>query len=228
MPFSLPDAARPHPITLPDGTPHGGTVHLKAVIDHPRFEVGAHSYASDFDPPQDWATRLAPYLFPFSQERLSLGKFCQVAHGVRFLTSSANHATDGLTTYPFAVFDPDSMTGYQPDTRDTVIGHDVWLGYGALVLPGARIGNGVIVGAGAVVRGTVPDYAVVTGNPAQVVRLRFTPAEIATLNALAWWDWHDDTIAAARPALECGDVAALQQMAPRGQPRLPRNENGRP
>lgn len=215
MPFSLPDAARPHPIILPDGTPHSGTVHLSAVIDHPRFEVGAHSYASDFDPPHDWAKHLAPYLFPFSQERLTLGKFCQVAHGVRFLTSSANHATDGLTTYPFAVFDPDSMAGYQPDTRDTVIGHDVWLGYGALVLPGARIGNGVIVGAGAVVRGTVPDYAIVTGNPAQVVRLRFTPDEIATLNALAWWDWPDEVIAAARPALESGDVAALQQFTPR-------------
>ncbi|KUF08799.1 CatB-related O-acetyltransferase [Pseudoponticoccus marisrubri] len=214
MPFSLPDAACAHPITLPDGTAHAGTVYLKNVIDHPRFHVGAHSYASDFDPPEDWAARLAPYLFPFSQEHLRIGKFCQIAHGVRFIGASANHATDGLSTFPFAVFDPDSMLGYQPDTRDTIVGHDVWLGYGALVLPGARIGNGVIVGAGAVVRGTVPDYAVVAGNQAQVRRMRFTEDEIATLNALAWWDWPEEAIAAARSVLEAGDVAALARMAP--------------
>ena len=167
-PFALPDATRRHPITLPDGTPHLGTVFLKNVVDHPRFVVGDYTYASDFDPPEDWAARLAPFLFPFSQEWLTIGKFCQIAHGVRFIGSSANHATDGLTTFPFAVLDPAAMTGYQPDTRDMTIGHDVWLGYGAMVLPGARIGNGVIVGAGAVVRGSIPDYAVVTGNPVEL------------------------------------------------------------
>lgn len=215
MPRTLPDSARAHPITLPDGNPHPGTVYLKAVIDHPRFDIGDFTYASDFDPPEDWAARLAPYLFPFSQEKLTIGKYCQIAHGVRFVGSSANHATDGLSTFPFAVFDPETMLGYQPDTRDTVIGNDVWLGYGAMVLPGARIGNGVIVGAGSVVRGTVPDFAVVTGNPAQVVKMRFSPEEVARLNALAWWDWPAETVAAARPALESGDVAALERFAPR-------------
>ncbi len=213
-PFALPDATRRHPITLPDGTPHLGTVFLKNVIDHPRFVVGEYTYASDFDPPADWAARLAPFLFPFSQEWLTIGKFCQIAHGVRFIGSSANHATDGLTTFPFAVLDPAAMTGYQPDTRDMTIGHDVWLGYGAMVLPGARIGNGVIVGAGAVVRGSIPDYAVVTGNPASVVRMRFPDDVIARLNALAWWDWAPERIARARPALEAGDVDALERLAP--------------
>ncbi len=213
-PFALPDATRRHPITLPDGTPHLGTVFLKNVIDHPRFVVGEYTYASDFDPPEDWAARLAPFLFPFSQEWLTIGKFCQIAHGVRFIGSSANHATDGLTTFPFAVLDPAAMTGYQPDTRDMTIGHDVWLGYGAMVLPGARIGNGVIVGAGAVVRGSIPDYAVVAGNPASVVRMRFPDDVIACLNALAWWDWAPERIARARPALEAGDVDALKRLAP--------------
>ncbi|AUC54603.1 acetyltransferase [Sagittula sp. P11] len=213
-PFVLPDATRRHPITLPDGTPHLGTVFLKNVIDHPRFVVGEYTYASDFDPPEDWAARLSPFLFPFSQEWLTIGKFCQIAHGVRFIGSSANHATDGLTTFPFAVLDPAAMTGYQPDTRDMTIGHDVWLGYGAMVLPGARIGNGVIVGAGAVVRGSIPDYAVVTGNPASVVRMRFPDDVIARLNALAWWDWAPERIARARPALEAGDVDALKRLAP--------------
>ncbi len=216
MPFSLPDAARLHPVTLPDGTPHAGTVYLKNAVDHPRMEVGDFTYASDFDPPEagGWAQRLAPYLFDFAQEKLRIGKFCQIAHGVRFIGAAANHDSRGISTFPFAVFDPDTMLGYQPDTRDTVLGHDVWLGYGALVTPGARIGNGVIVGAGAVVRGSVPDYAVVSGNPARVVRMRFSEAEIATLNRLGWWDWPAEAIARARPALEAGDVAALEACAP--------------
>lgn len=116
------------PITLPDGTEHPGTVFLSQVVDHPGFVVGDFTYASDFDPPQDWATRLAPCLFPTSAEHLRIGRFCQIAHGVRFITSSANHAMGGATTFPFPVFDPDRMASYQPDTRDTHIGHDVWLG----------------------------------------------------------------------------------------------------
>lgn len=195
------DPTRAHPILLPDGSAHEGTAFLSAVIDHPAFEVGDYTYASDFDPPADWAARLAPYLFPFSREKLVIGRFCQIAHGVRFLTASANHDMRGVSTFPFPVFDADRRAGYQPDQRDTIIGHDVWFGHGALVLPGARIGNGVIVGAGAVVGGSVPDYAVVTGNPAQVLRMRFSPDEIAQLNALAWWDWPADRIEAARDVL---------------------------
>ena len=210
----LPDASRRYPITLPDGTDHAGTVFLNRVIDHPRFRAGDYSYASDFDPPTDWAARLAPYLFPTSAETLTLGRFCQIAHGVRFITASANHAQNGITCFPFPVFDPAQMTSYQPDRRDTVVGHDVWIGYGAMILPGARIGNGAIIGAGAVVRGTVPAYAVVTGNPGQVTRFRFDPDTIARLQSLAWWDWPPDLIARAEPALLSGDLAALAVLAP--------------
>ncbi|MGR3270021.1 antibiotic acetyltransferase [Thalassococcus profundi] len=216
MPARLPDATRIHPITLPDGSSHAGTVFLKHAIDHPRIEVGDFTYASDFDPPSagGWADRLVPYLFDFAQEKLVIGKFCQIAHGVRFISAAANHAHRGITTFPFQVFDPDTMLGYQPDTRDTLVGHDVWLGYGAQVMPGARIGSGVIVGAGAVVRGAVPDYAVVTGNPARVVRMRFSDTEIAELLALAWWNWPLGHIAAAQDALQSGNVAALARHAP--------------
>lgn len=208
--MQFPDAARVHPITLPDGSEHPGTVHLAQVIEHRSFHVGDYTYATDFNPPQDWATHLAPYLFPFGREQLHIGKFCQIAHGVRFITSGANHAMDGLTTYPFNIFDTETMLSAQPDARDTLVGNDVWLGYGALVLPGATIGNGVIVGAGAVVRGTIPDYTIVTGNPAQVARMRFNEDEIARLNAIAWWNWEPARIAAAREALTSGTLDALE------------------
>ena len=207
----LPDPTEPFPVTLPDGTRHPGTVFLKPLIDHPRFEVGEYTYASDFDPPSEdgWAGRLAPYLFPFSREKIVIGKFAQIAHGVRLISSSANHEMRGPSTYPFKIFDPDRIMSFQPDTRDITIGHDVWLGNGVQVLPGAQIGHGVIAGAGAVIRGTVPDYAIVAGNPAEVIRMRFSEAEIATLLDIAWWDWPPDRITAAMPLLEAGEVAAL-------------------
>lgn len=214
MPYALPAPDGAYPISMPDGSPITGTVLLKPLITHPNFEVGNYSYASDFDPPEDWAGRLAPYLFPFSKERLVIGRFCQIAHGVRFITASANHLMAGVSTYPFPVFDGTATEDYQPDRRDTVIGHDVWLGHGAMVLPGARIGNGAIIGAGAVVRGEVPDYAVVAGNPGQVVKMRFPADQIARLLELAWWHWPEANIIAARAALEHGDVAALEGFAP--------------
>ncbi len=212
--MSLPDPTRTYPITLPDGSAHKGTVFLNRVINHPRMHIGDFTYASDFEPPDDWAARLAPYLFPFSQELLSIGKFCQIAHGVRFIGSSANHEIKGPSTFPFAVFDPETMLGYQPDTRDMTIGNDVWLGFEAKVLPGANIGNGVIVGAGAVVRGTIPDYAIVTGNPARIVRMRYSVDEISDLLALSWWDWPAERIAMAKSALETGSVNDLKVFAP--------------
>lgn len=228
----LADPAEPHPIRLPDGTPLRGTVHLAAAPLPPGMEVGAHSYASDHDPPETldgWAPRLAPYLFPFSRERLVIGRFCQIAHGVRFVTASASHATDGLSCYPFAVFDAEARVAMaQPDTRDTVIGSDVWIGTGAMLLPGARVGHGAIVGAGAVVRGAVPPYAIVAGNPAEVVRHRFDEATVARLLALAWWDWSDAAVEAAIPAISAGDVDALEALAPgRGVRPPPPSGSGR-
>ncbi len=210
----LPDPTRRYPVTLPDGSEHAGTEFLSQAIDHPAFDIGDFTYASDFDPPQDWASRLAPYLFAKSKEKLRIGRFCQIAHGVRFITASASHAMDGLTSFPFPVFDPEQIATYQPDTRDTIVGHDVWFGYGALILPGARIGNGVIIGAGAVIRGDIPDYTIVTGNPGKVIRHRFSSDDIKRLLRLEWWHWPADLIASAEPALLAGDLSALERAAP--------------
>ncbi|MBF9028766.1 antibiotic acetyltransferase [Rhodobacterales bacterium HKCCE3408] len=212
-PFPAPDCA--HPVPLPDGTTHAGTVFLRAVIDHPRIEVGDYSYASAHHPPADWAAHLAPYLYPFSPERLVIGKFCQIASGVQFITASANHRHDGISSFPFAIFDgaPEGRPSMPGPGRDTVVGNDVWIGTGATILPGATIGSGVIVGAGAVVSGTIPDYAIVSGNPATVRRMRFGPDEIATLLDLAWWDWPIETILAREAEICGGDVAALSALA---------------
>lgn len=211
--FPSPDCL--HPIVLEDGSTHVDTVFLRAVIDHPRWQVGAYTYASSAKPPVDWAAELAPYLYAFSPERLVIGKFCQIADGVRFITASANHRRDGFSTYPFAVFHrrfggSASLPGPGPDT---VIGHDVWIGQGARILPGARLGNGVIVGAGAVVAGVVAPYTIVAGNPARPVRARFAPAVVARLEAIRWWDWPIAQIVAHENAICNADLEALEAAA---------------
>ena len=214
MPFPPPDTL--HPVIFRDGTVHRGTVFLKPAIDHPNWEVGDYTYASAFEPPEDWAARIAPYLYAGAPERLSIGKYGQIADGVQIITASANHRYDGFSSYPFTIFDgmdrsrPSIPDGPYPDT---VIGHDVWLAQGAKILPGARIGNGVIVGAGAVVRGTIPDYAIVSGNPGRVHRMRFDDATIAALLEIAWWDWPMDHVLAHEAEICGGDLAALRAAA---------------
>ncbi len=211
MPFASPDTK--YPITLPGGADvHEGTVFLQAAVDHPRMDVGAYTYASAHQPPGDWAFHLAPFLYPNSPEKLIIGKFCQIASGVQFITASANHRYDGFSSYPFAVMDQsfDRKRPSMPDAGpDTCIGHDVWIGTGATVLPGAIVGNGVIVGAGAVVGGRVPDYAIVAGNPAVPKRMRFEPDIVDQLNRIGWWDWPIDHILEHEAAICGADIAAL-------------------
>jgi len=214
-PFPAPDTA--HPITLPDGSIHPGTVYLNAAIDHPRIEVGDYSYASAHHPPADWAAHLAPYTYPFSPEKLVIGRFCQIADGAVFITASANHRHDGISTYPFAVFGGGPVEG-RPSLpgpgQDTIVGHDVWIGSRATILPGARIGSGSIIGAGAVVGGEIPPYSVVAGNPGRVLRARFDRDTVQRLLDLAWWDWPIARILMAEAAICGGDVAALDRLRP--------------
>lgn len=214
MPDSRPFPAADtlHPVPLPDGSTHAGTVFLAAAVDHPRISVGAYTYASAHQPPADWAAHLAPYLYDFSPERLMIGKFCQIADGVIFVTASANHRYDGISSFPFAVFGGGPVEG-RPSMpapgQDTIIGNDVWIGQGARILPGAHLGDGAIVGAGAVVAGRIPPYTIVAGNPARVIRVRFDPRQVAALLEIAWWDWPIETILAHEDLISGGDVDAL-------------------
>ncbi len=216
VPFAEPNTL--HPVMLPDGTCHPGTVFLKPALNHPRIDVGAYSYASAHHPPEDWAALLAPYLYPFSPERLKIGKFCQIASGVQFITASANHRHDGISTFPFMIFggegNPQDRPSMPRPGQDTVIGHDVWIGTDAKILPGANIGNGVIVGAGAVVSGRVPSYSVVAGNRAKVLRHRFDEATVKRLEDIAWWDWTIEHILKAEAEICGGDVDALEARRP--------------
>ncbi len=123
---------------------------------------------------------------------LSIGKYCSIADGVEIFLGG-NHRTDWISTYPFPVFrewrEARTVTGHPSTKGDVTIGNDVWLGAGSVILSGITIGNGAVVGCRSVVTKDIPDYAIVTGNPATIVRMRFQPDQVNRLLQCAWWNW---------------------------------------
>lgn len=204
------DAKAIHPITLPDGTVYRDTVYLKNVINHPRMEIGDFSYYTHSGKIEDTALILAPFLGHSVRERLVIGKFAQIARGTYFITSSANHPMDGFTTYPFRIFKPETFGYTDLPIKDTIVDHDVWIGQNAAIMPGVHIGSGAIIAAASVVTRNVPPYAVVGGNPATIIRMRYASDVIGELLQLAWWDWPVDKIEANLPALTSGDMMKLR------------------
>ncbi len=128
-----------------------------------------------------------------------IGKFCSIASHVRINPgdhpmhrASQSHFTYRASSYFSGASDDHAFFQWRR-SRTVTIGHDVWIGHGAIVLAGRNIGTGAVVGGGAVVTKDVPDYAIVVGNPAQIVRQRFSTEVADALKSLAWWDWpHDD------------------------------------
>lgn len=130
--------------------------------------------------------------------------------------NGGNHPTTWLTTYPFPIFGEgrESATpAAWPNRGDTVIGNDVWIGYGAVIMPGIHVGDGAIIATASVVTKDVPPYAIVGGNPATVLRYRFDEATIARLLAVCWWDWNPAKVTKHVRALCSGDDAALEGAA---------------
>lgn len=206
-----PDPMNPHPMP---GYPR--VCFLKPVITRANIEVGDYTYYDDPDAPERFEDRNVLYHYDFTGDRLVIGRYCALATGVRFIMNGANHALGGVTTYPFQIFgsgweagfDAESLdSGYRGDTR---VGHDVWIGTQAVIMPGVTIGHGAIVGSYSIVTKDVPPYAIVAGNPAEVRKMRFDEATIAELLDIAWWDWPADKVTRNLDALRAGDVAALR------------------
>ncbi|GJE60964.1 CatB-related O-acetyltransferase [Methylobacterium trifolii] len=206
-----PDPSRLHP--LPQ---HPRVVFLSNLDLPENVEAGAYSYYDDPAGPEAFLANIL-YHFAFLGDRLRIGRFCAIAAGTRFLMNGGNHRLDAPSTYPFAIFGGAWAAGAAvekfPNRGDTVIGNDVWLGFEATILPGVGIGDGAVVAAKSVVTRDVPPYAIVAGNPAQVVRMRFPDAEVARLLRIAWWDWEIARITRALPAIADGDVDALERAA---------------
>lgn len=120
-----------------------------------------------------------------------IGSFTSIANGV--VLGGGRHPMEWVGMSPVFYKGRDSVKAKfstharQPAAR-VVIGHDVWIGRSAIVLPGVRIGDGAVVGAGAVVTKDVAPYAIVAGNPARLIRFRFDATTVDRLQAVRWWD----------------------------------------
>jgi len=206
MPADIPSPGAPYP--LPNQTRLG---FLRNHITRPNILVGDYTYYDDPAGMQEFERNVL-YHFDFIGDRLIIGKFCSISAGVKFIMNGGNHRTDWLTNYPFPVFGGDwaaAMPDHWPNKGDTVIGNDVWIGHGATLMPGVKIGDGAIIASEAVVTSNVEPYAIVGGNPAKLIRSRFDALTIDRLLQIRWWDWPIEKITANVKAICGGDVAAL-------------------
>lgn len=129
-----------------------------------------------------------------------IGKFTSIAAAVRINPPNhpmhrvtQHHCTYRRRQYGFDEADDAALFAWRREQK-VEIGHDVWIGHGAVILPGVQVGTGAAVGAEAVVSKPVPPYAVVAGVPARVLRRRFSEAVIEALLKIAWWDWDRETL----------------------------------
>lgn len=192
------------------------TILLKDAISNPRITVGDYTMYNDpVNDPLLFVRNNVLYHYPINKDRLIIGKFCSIASGSKFLSNSANHALGSLSTYPFPLFfeqwdlKRESITDAWDNKGDIVIGNDVWIGYGAVILAGVTIGDGAIIGARALVKRNVEPYTIVAGIPAKPIRKRFSEQTVSRLLQIKWWDWPDERIAANIAAIQSGDVERL-------------------
>jgi len=193
------------------------TVYLKNVISNDAIQIGDYTMYNDFmHDPRDFEKNNLLYHYPINGDRLKIGKFCSIACGAKFLFTSANHAINSLSTYPFPIFfeewglDVKNITSAWDHKGDIVIGHDVWIGFESVILSGVTIGDGAIIGARAVVTKDVPPYTIVGGVPAKPIRKRFSDEIIAALLALQWWHWPEDRIKQNIDAIQSGCMEDLK------------------
>ena len=194
------------------------TVYLKSVVSDPAVTVGDYTIYNDFvNDPLDFQKNNVLYHYPVNRDKLVIGKFCSIACGAKFLFNSANHSLSSLSTYTFPIFfeewqlDKSDVASAWDNKGDIVVGNDVWIGFGAVILAGVSIGNGAVVGARAVVTHDVPAYPIVAGVPARPIRRRFDDDVIARLQSLRWWDWPKEKIKRNISALQSGRPDALTE-----------------
>ena len=169
--------------------PHSETrlARVLGPFDPDKTSVGRKSYG----PLHVWS-------FGHADERLKIGHFVSIAEDVTFVLGG-NHPYQGFSTYPFRAQyfgEPEAQT-----KGGITVGDDVWIGFNATILSGVTIGQGAVIAAGSMVTRDVPPYAVVGGNPARTIRMRFAPEVIEKMLSFDFGQLTDAAIVANRDIL---------------------------
>ncbi|MBP9752675.1 MAG: CatB-related O-acetyltransferase [Proteobacteria bacterium] len=203
----------PNPNTLYPIQNVDRTIFLKNIIQNPNIIVGDYTY---YDDPTDIHNfkKNVLYHFDFMQDKLIIGKFCQLATGIRFIMNGSNHPMDGISTYPFKVFGGEwaKIDMNVKSKGDTIIGNDVWIGNSVTIMQGIKIGDGAIIGTNSLVTKDIPPYTIVGGNPAKEIRRRFDPETTEFLVNLKWWDWSVEEITENLKRITSGNIAGLKKI----------------
>ncbi len=185
-------------------------IYVKPTVTNPNIIVGDFTYIAD----SEFESHIT-HFYPWSKDKLIIGKFCQIASGVEFVMNDANHQMNAVSTFPFYTLEgwemdtPDSTV--MPFKGDTVIGNDVWIGQNAVILPGVHIGDGAIIGANSIVGSDIDPYTIVVGNPAKPLRKRFDAELTELLLRFKWWDKRVEEINSLIPILTCSDLEKVRE-----------------
>ncbi|KTD49237.1 chloramphenicol acetyltransferase [Legionella quateirensis] len=187
---------------------------LSEQVTNPNIIVGRYSYYSGYYHGHSFDD-CARYLMPNEpgMDKLVIGSFCSIGSGVSFIMAgNQGHRMEWVSTFPFFYTDDEytknAIDGFQ-NAGDTEIGHDVWIGAEAMIMPGIKIGHGALIGARSVVTKNVDPYTIVAGNPAKPIRKRFSEEQIKQLLTIEWWNWPEDQLASAMNYLCSTDINGL-------------------
>lgn len=185
-------------------------IYVKPTLTNPNITVGDFTYIAD----SEFESHVTNF-YPWSRDRLIIGKFCQIASGVEFMMNDSNHQMSAVSTFPFYTLKGWDMKAPKaedmPYKGDTVIGNDVWIGKNAVILPGVHIGDGAIIGANSIVGSDVEPYTIAAGNPAKPIRKRFDDELIRLMLRWKWWDSSIEEINGFIPILTSSDLADVKE-----------------
>lgn len=204
-PKNIPDPNTIHPIAGYDKE-----IYVKPTLKNPNIVVGDFTYIAD----SEFESHVT-HLYPWNNDKLVIGKFCQIAAGVEFVMNGANHQMNAVSTFPFYTLAGWDMKAPAPADMplkgDTIIGNDVWIGQNVTILPGVHIGDGAIIGASSVVGSNVEPYTIVAGNPVQFIRKRFDEELTNLMLEWRWWDKPIEEINSLIPVLTSSDLTEVKK-----------------
>lgn len=204
-PKNIPDPMAVHPIAG-----YNKEIYVKPTLKNPNIVVGDFTYIAD----SEFESHVT-HLYPWNNDKLIIGKFCQIAAGVEFVMNGANHQMNAVSTFPFYTLAGWDMKAPAPADMplkgDTIIGNDVWIGQNVTILPGVHIGDGAIIGASSVVGSNVEPYTIVAGNPVQFIRKRFDEELTNLMLEWRWWDKPIEEINSLIPVLTSSDLTEVKK-----------------